>query len=286
VIEQDLLSGALSLAQSRLIEAQHQLAAAQRALRPLDGAEATDDLPLPGDLPLADEYVTHFSVFADRGMFDPRLGQIDARLPQTLEVIQSRATASAKCRTVAAQAIGAFNQNQLPLASALEAIRMCRECDNEFIRAIGEYNRDVADYAMAVAPFGQSVRQVVGMLIKPSPLAESPARTASNLTSVPQKPQSVMAPTTSPKQSPQSFENSFDAVPSNGNWSDTPQVSSAADIRQPSTMPVSPSRSILSTVPPGAEASNQGVPPALSPSAATPLRPQMSGGGQFNFDKR
>lgn len=165
-IERDLLGTAISLAKSRILESEIDLGMAQQRLRQFAATIGPDIMPLASDLPLVAEYETNYATLAARAPFNSRLSQINSSLPKYFEVIQARADASAKCQTAARQAIQACNQNQLALGTALEAIRMCRESQQEFVRAVSRYNLDIAEYALTVAPFGQPADQVVSMLIK------------------------------------------------------------------------------------------------------------------------
>ncbi len=167
-IERDLLSTALSLAKSRILESEIDLGSAQQSLRQFAATIGPDILPLASDLPLVDEYETNYATLAARAPFNSRLNQINETLPKYFQIIQARADASAKCGAASRQAIQACNQNQLALGSALEAIRMHRDSQQDFARAVTRYNLDIAEYALTVAPFGQPPDQVVSMLIKRS----------------------------------------------------------------------------------------------------------------------
>jgi hypothetical protein len=173
-IELELVESARLLAKARLIECELDLDLAQRRLAQFVPPSEPGVLPLAKDLPLVNEYVTNFATMPNQAMTHPRLGQIDRALPKTLEILQARGDAVARCNAVVRQAIQAFNQRQMPLSSALEAIRMLRESQFEFIRTTLRYNQDIAEYALAVAPIGQPADQVVAMLIK------SPRRTSQN----------------------------------------------------------------------------------------------------------
>ncbi len=175
-IERDMLGTATSLAKARVIESEMEMEAAQQHLAQFVPIGSNEVLPLANDLPLVDEYVTRHSEWGQQFGFNPRLDQIHQSLPKSLQIIQARADASTKCRQVVQQAIQAFNQNQLPVGNAIEAIRMLRESQQDFIRAVNRYNQDIAEYALTVAPFGQPAEQVVAMLIKQpnSPASETP----------------------------------------------------------------------------------------------------------------
>lgn len=171
-LERELLNTASSLARARALQCEIDMEAAQMMLARFSPADNSDLLPLPIDLPLVDEYVTHFGTIGQGSMNYPRLAHIDRVLPKKLAVIQAQADAASRCGSAARQAIQSFNQNQVSLGNALEAIRMSRESRLEFLANVNGYNQQIAEYALSVAPFGQSVEQVVAMLIKsPNPAA-------------------------------------------------------------------------------------------------------------------
>jgi hypothetical protein len=165
-LERELVESALAMAQSRVAESEIDLQSAQTALRRFAPIGDPATPLLTADLPFADEYVTHFEFLANHAPVNGRLAEINQLLPRVLRIIQTRAEASAKCRALANQAAQASGRSPLALDQALEAVRMCRETHAEFIRAVIRYNRDIAEYALNVAPFGQPAEQVAAMLIK------------------------------------------------------------------------------------------------------------------------
>lgn len=293
-LERDLLEGAISLARSRILESQVDLSAEQQALRRFAATIGPDIMPLPSDLPLVDEYMTNYQTLAAGVPFNSRIHQINEMLPKILQIIQTRAAVAAKCQTTARQAIQAYNQNQLPLTSALEAIRMCREVHQEFVRAVGRYNRDIAEYALTVAPFGQPAEQVVSMLIKPA-IDQTPS--AATLASVPNLDRS-QATATRIDTSANSFarnnalrsQNRNESANVNSSLSSAPLTKPNAQSDAAMSSKLTPLTNAVPKIS-GSNSSSLSSPPATNEAASssqTLNTPPIfgSGGGSFSFDKK
>lgn len=294
-VEQDLLGAAQSLAQARMIEAEMDLDAALQRLALFAPMVNGESLPLPSDLPLADEYVTNHDLWGQQFEFNPRLDQINRGLPKVLQIIQVRADAANRSRQTVSQAIQGFNQNQTPLATALEAIRICRESQQDFVRAVQRYNQDIAEYALAVAPYGQPPEQVVSMLIK-QPLdraADSPS--IASATPLSRPPRISQAAATQSNALGSATNASARDVESSAPWGSVPQSKAPSSF---SAQPPFASNGTLQFSEPPPKASLEGAASATqSASIAPPMtqRPKIpatgnsgaqAGGGSFSFDKR
>ena len=167
-LEATILQAAQSVAQSRLLSAQMEMTASQNRLLRYSPSLDSQDLPFPSSQPLVGEYETRYSVLAARVPLDPRLHSIDSLLANMLHSIQDLAAASLQGRDAVSMYISAFNQRQASLGETMNAIRVCHQSHDEFFHAVGRYNLAISDYALSVAPYGQSPQQVVAMLIKPS----------------------------------------------------------------------------------------------------------------------
>ena len=291
-IERDMIGTANSLAKARVIESEMEMETAQQLLAQFVPRGSNEVLPLANDLPLVDEYVTRHAEWGKHFGFNARLDQINQSLPKSLQIIQARADASTKCRQVVQQAIQAFNQNQLPLGNAIEAIRMFRESQQDFIRAVNRYNQDIAEYALTVAPFGQAAEQVVAMLIKQpnSPAAETPT--------IARQPQDFPSSTYSPSAGTNPGNTLRTANSESSKlWNEAPSISplAAPKARAEFGTSAAPQQQARAT-----QAQNLGTsapassvqitnPPSSQPLRSPPInKPSslQSGGGSFSFGKR
>jgi hypothetical protein len=145
-------------AQLGLLRAQYELAAVGRS-------PAGTPLPLPADRPHVGPYRTEFkALFADRTPPEP------ARLAdRILPVQQQQIVQQAAAMQAAEDALAAVDEDHRSGRGGGGAVISCsRELlrqQRAFIRAVGEYNRNIADYRFSVVGPAATPQELVGGLI-------------------------------------------------------------------------------------------------------------------------
>ncbi len=150
----------------------------QMRLAELAGLPAGGQPPLPADLPHLGTYRTYFEEMFGGRAAPGRTRLIHRTLPLRRQAIEIRATAVTAADDAWLAAAEAYASGRIDLAAVLAARRDLTEQRRGLLRAIVEYNRDIAEYAVAVADPGASSDALVGMLIKRASATASPANPA------------------------------------------------------------------------------------------------------------
>ncbi|MEM7785219.1 MAG: hypothetical protein AAF623_17855 [Planctomycetota bacterium] len=142
-------------------------------------------LPLPSDQPLIKRYRTNYTYFQSVRRLPESLRGIDQILPSTLELIADQADAVQLSKAAADQVMSGNRGGTLSTAVLIEAGRLWRNCENDLILSVVNYNHSIAEYALNVTNTRQSPDSIVAMLIgePKSRMVDrlaSPVRTASN----------------------------------------------------------------------------------------------------------
>jgi len=176
----------LAAAHARQRELELNVVSAQYELAELAGWKANEALPLPVDVPHAGAYLTRaHEIYATRPA-PTRVHLIDRALPLRLQSLDMRAMAVHAALDAADSAEKAYHGNQAAAAEdgdltlALTAVAELARQQRAFVAAVRDYNHDIAEYALGIAPAGIDAVTLVRMLIGPrngSPNG-SPARAA------------------------------------------------------------------------------------------------------------
>jgi hypothetical protein len=152
-------SAALDEAALAVIEAQHELA--QRALLP-----TSDPLPLAADRPHVGSYRTRFAeIFAGRPA-PPRGQLLDRTLPLRREAIDRRAEAVRAADAAFATTQKAYLVGQAGLEVVLSSMTQWGYQRQQLIRAVADYNHEIAEYVVSVVARPGNPASLVAMLIK------------------------------------------------------------------------------------------------------------------------
>ncbi len=251
---------------ARLGEAELRVVAAQHALAAEAGFPPESALPLPADHPHVGQYLTRFRELFEHRSAPPAARRLDRTLPIQFQAIEARASAVAAALD-AHQAAGE-NLQRSGWAEQVDILAELHRLRCEWIGAVGRYNQDIAEYAVAVAPPGTNGAGLVALLIKP---AHAPVRPlVSDDTSAVQPASAVEpadAPTAIPRpstadQPPEARREPTPAVrPPTGE--PTPAIRPQADEPTPATRPAEPSEPAAAPDPAG----------AMQPGGVLPLRP-------------
>lgn len=137
-----------------LIEAQYNLAA--RMGRPAE---------TPGLLPSSEPFTGQFPFSAPAGNGSWAVRRMEARLAGTGEIVRRRAAAVAEAEAARTAAIAGFQSGSRPLDEALGSMNAQTEQALTFLQDVSEYNRAIAEYAVAAVPAGQPVDKLVAALM-------------------------------------------------------------------------------------------------------------------------
>lgn len=133
-------------------------------------------LPIPVDVP----HTASYNTFYER-IYTNRTAPADAyRIHKVLPAVQETITAEAKSVLAALDYLEAtvaeFQADRVSLAEVISAQNAWAERQLAFVRSVESYNRDIARYALPLAPAGADPNRLAGMLIKsptPGPGAET-----------------------------------------------------------------------------------------------------------------
>ncbi|HUY33689.1 MAG TPA: hypothetical protein VMV69_13145 [Pirellulales bacterium] len=178
------LEASLAAAHARQRELELNVLTAQYELAEFGGWTAGEALPLPNDVPHAGAYATRaHEIYATR-VAPPRVHLIDRALPLRLRSLDMRAMAVHAAADAADSAEQAYHDGQgaparggdlaVPLTAVAELARQQRA----FVAAVRDYNHEIAEYALGIAPPGIDAATLVRMLIGPpngSPPRAAPA---------------------------------------------------------------------------------------------------------------
>ena len=176
-----IVAARLAAAEARLREAEAQVLAEQYLLADLTRWTVANALPLPADLPHVGAYDTKFQdVYAGR-VPPPRAYLLDRSLPLRLRSLEMRAAAVTAATHAVEADFEAFGKQQLDQVVVLDSIAELARQQRAFLVSVRDYNRDIAEYALSVAPANLSVVRLVGLLIPPADHAASPGEGAEGL---------------------------------------------------------------------------------------------------------
>lgn len=163
-----LLEARLASAGARIREAELAVLSQQFAMAEPMRLPANEPLPLASDLPHAGAYRTYFQERYSR-VAPPRSHLIDRTLPLLHRSVELRAAAAISAADSADAEAEAYHAGQLDLLSAIDSVAELSRQRRAFVAAIRDYNLDIAEYALSVAPATLTSSQLVGMLIGPPP---------------------------------------------------------------------------------------------------------------------
>lgn len=127
---------------------------------------STRENPIPVDLPHVGNYQTHFERIYPDGNAPSQAVALHRTLPIRRQSIDARAAALRAADGLAAAVMEDYAAGKGTLAAVLAAERELAVQERAFLRAICEYNLDIAEYALPLAPPNASAATVTGMLIK------------------------------------------------------------------------------------------------------------------------
>lgn len=159
----------LASAQASLREAELSVVARQYRLAELALLPAGDELPLPADMPHVGPYLTRFEEFQARRTPPARARLIDRTLPLRRRSVDLRAVAVQAALDAADAAREAYEKGDAELSAVIPLVLEVGRQRRAFIAAARNYNHDIAEYALTVAPQTTRGAALVGMLIKPAP---------------------------------------------------------------------------------------------------------------------
>jgi len=165
---EEALAARLAAAEARLREAEAEVLAEQYLLAELARWTNANALPLPADLPHTGPYLTHFQEIYSGRVPPPRAYLIDRSLPLRLRSLEMRAAAVTAASHAVEGDFDAYGRQQLDQAVLLDSIAELAAQQRELLRAVRDYNRDIAEYALSVAPPNLPPAKLVSLLIQPT----------------------------------------------------------------------------------------------------------------------
>ncbi|HUY90915.1 MAG TPA: hypothetical protein VMV10_19420 [Pirellulales bacterium] len=163
-----IVEARLAAAEARLRETEAEVLAEQYLLADLTRWAAPGALPLPADLPHVGPYDTKFQEIYGGRVPPPRAYLLDRSLPLRLRSLEMRAAAVTAATHAVEGDFDAFGRQQLDQVVVLDSIAELARQQRAFLVSVRYYNRDIAEYALSVAPANLSVARLVGLLIPPS----------------------------------------------------------------------------------------------------------------------
>lgn len=164
----EIVAARLAAAEARLREAEADVLADQYLLADLTRWTNANALPLPADLPHVGPYDTKFQEIYGGRAPPPRAYLIDRSLPLRLRSVEMRAAAVAAASHAVEGDFDAYQRQQLEQTVVLDSIAELARQQREFLRAVRDYNRDIAEYALSVAPPNLPAAKLVTLLIPPN----------------------------------------------------------------------------------------------------------------------
>jgi hypothetical protein len=183
-----VLEAHMAAAEARLREAELAVVAQQFALAEQMRLPANEPLPLANDLPHAGAYRTFFQERYARTS-PARSHLIDRTLPLLHRSVELRASAAQAAADSAEAEAEAYHAGQLDLLAAIDRVTELTRQRRAFVAAVRDYNLDIAEYALSVAPATLTSAQLVGMLIGPPRTA--PASNAGQQKQLAEEPNGV-----------------------------------------------------------------------------------------------
>ena len=155
-------------AETLVIRAQNALAA-EMSLPP------TSQMPLAVDIPHTGRYDTRFSHVYSGRTPPPRAYLIDRILPVRRQAIDEHAEGIVAAIDAVDASSDEYSQGTADLTTLILAFERLWKERKAFTGAIREYNQDIAEYALMVAPSTSDANALVAMLIKPGVGGTRPA---------------------------------------------------------------------------------------------------------------
>jgi len=160
-------------ARAELREAEVRAITTQYAFAELSRNPLVEQLPIAADVPFVGRYRTNFeSLFANR-MAPLRLRQINRTLPLRLAVVDARASAVASTVRLVDSRTERYAAGETNVTAVLGALDGLAAQRSAFLVAVGDYNNEIADYALRVAGANVSPDLLVTMLIETPRLPQS-----------------------------------------------------------------------------------------------------------------
>jgi len=239
-------------------EAAAEVVSAQHELAGLLSRSAEQPLPLPADSPHVGPYLTHFDRLRAAGRAPNSALVIDRRLAILWQAVEARAAAAAAAEDAYQAARAASLQGTADVPTLVETAEQAHRQQRALLEVVTRYNRDIAGYALVVAPQETTGADLVRMLI------EQPAEP---LSPIPSGHDSAIHPTlaTEPSGPPRTF-----ASPPTTDAASRPRL----DTRQP-TRAVRPRPEPKATPP----ESTSGADTDNGPSPTQAVRPAPSDAG-------
>jgi len=178
-----VLTAARASAAAASEEARAEAVSVQHELAALVSRSPDAPLPLPADMPHVGPYLTHFHRLLAEGKAPASARVVDRRLPILWQAVEARARAAVAADRAFAAAGEAYAQGRAELAGAVETADAASAQHQALAEVVILYNRDIADYALAVAAPGAGGEALVEMLIEPgsAPLEPLPGREGSRV---------------------------------------------------------------------------------------------------------
>jgi len=193
------LTAARAAAAAASEEARAEAVSVQHELAALVSGAPDAPLPLPADLPHVGPYLTHFHRLLAEGKAPASARVVDRRLPILWQAIEARARAAVAADRAFAAVTEAYDRGRAELAGVLEAADAASAQHRALAGVVILYNRDIADYALAVAAPGADGEALVEMLIEPgsAPLEPLPGGEGSRV-----QPTVATEPSSAPRTAP------------------------------------------------------------------------------------
>ena len=179
------VSAAASLDEAKItvVIAQHDLAV-QALLSP-----DSDNLPLPSDRPYVGPYSTRYEQIFLLRPAPPSAQLIRRTLPLRQQAIEARARAVQTAQQAFSASQNAYRQGSTNLQSILDALAVWARQEHALMRSVGDFNRDIAEYATAalVSPTDPTtlVSMLIGRPIMPNPEGPVPVAGPSRIDHLP-----------------------------------------------------------------------------------------------------
>lgn len=124
-------------------------------------------MPLATDLPHTGSYDTRFAQIYSGRTPPPRAVLIDRTIPVRRKAIDEHAEAIVEALDAVEASVGDYGNRSNDLTTLLLAFERLWKERKAFSGAVREYNQDIAEYALTVAPAQSDANALVAMLIKP-----------------------------------------------------------------------------------------------------------------------
>jgi len=164
-VEAAMLSAAQASAAAALRAAELAVLAAQHELAEAAALPAGDPLPLCADLPHVGPYRTYPDASPSVPSLAGRIRLIDRTLPIRRRAIDVRAAAVQAAENALQAAVDSFHLGETDLSTVLAQVALLGRQRRALLRTVCDYNRDIADYALAVVDPQISGQALVATLI-------------------------------------------------------------------------------------------------------------------------